>query len=400
MRERTAGEDRLLTGAVFILVLVGLVVVYDASFPRAGASQVTMQAAWAMLGLVAYAIGRRLPPVLLHRLAWVIGIGALLLMLAVLTPLGEQRGGATRWLLVARVGSRELLIQPAEMGKVALILVLARLLSHRNLIAPCPAIQERRWPVWAILVLLVAAGVVVVVQEDLGTALLFVGIGVTMLFTAGLPLRRVLLLVTLLAVVSGAFILQKSYRLQRVIAFTQPFEYLHTSGYQLAHSLMGIGTGGVWGIGLGLGRAKEFLPAADTDFVFATVAEETGILGSTAVIALLAFVSWRLFLIASRAQAMFPLLLAQGIAAMVALQSLLNLYVVTGSVPTTGIPLPFISYGGSSLVSLLFSIGLAQKVALNPMIERQREGSHARAIGGRGYRRASVSRREYRRGVA
>jgi cell division protein FtsW len=151
---------------------------------------------------------------------------------------------------------------------------------------------------------------------------------------------------------------------------------------------------------LGLGRAKEFLPAAETDFVFTTVAEETGMLGSTAIMVLLALISWRMFLIAHRAQAMFLLLLASGLGLMVALQSLLNLYVVTGAAPTTGVPLPFISYGGSSLVSLLFSIGLVQKVASNPMMERVKEASDARAAGGWGNRRSSVSRREYRRGVA
>ncbi|MCS6948996.1 MAG: FtsW/RodA/SpoVE family cell cycle protein [Armatimonadota bacterium] len=401
MSEASAARaDRLLDGAVLGLVLVGLVAVYDASFPRLGTEQMLKQLMWAGVGLLAYWVGRLLSPVFLYRWAWVFGIGSLGLMLAVLSPLGEERGGATRWLQLGQIGSHEILVQPAELGKVALVLLLARLLSHRNLIAACKPIQERRWPGWAIIVMLASAGIVVVAQEDLGTALLFVGIGLAMLYTAGLPLRRALLLTALLAVVGAFFVVQKTYRLQRVVAFTQPFEHMYGSGYQLAHSLMGIGTGGVWGTGLGLGRAKEFLPAAETDFVFATIAEETGILGGTLVIVLLAFVWWRVFLIASRTQAMFTLLLAQGIAVMIALQSLLNLYVVTGSVPTTGVPLPFISYGGSSLVSLLFSIGLVQKVASNPMVERIREVPHARVVGRRGYGRTSVSRREYRRGVA
>jgi cell division protein FtsW len=392
-------EDRLLTGAVLVLVIVGLIVVYDASFPTQGSSQVFKQAIWAGAGLLAYTVGRRLSLAFLYKAALPLFIVSLGLMVAVLTPLGVERNGALRWLKLGQIGSFELLLQPSEIGKVALIVLLASLLCAPNLIGSCEKTRKQNY-LWALFSILLAAGTVVKVQDDLGTALVFVGIGVGMLFAAGLPFRRVALLVALLAVAGIIFILQKEYRLQRVIAFTQPFAYINTTGYQLAHSLMGIGSGGVWGVGLGLGRAKEFLPAAETDFVFTTVAEETGILGSTAIMVLLALISWRMFLIAHRAQAMFLLLLASGLGLMVALQSLLNLYVVTGAVPTTGVPLPFISYGGSSLVSLLFSIGLVQKVASNPMMERVKEASYARAGGGRGNRRSSVSRREYRRGVA
>jgi len=392
-------EDRLLAWAVFALVIVGLIVVYDASFPKHGSAQLLKQSIWAGIGLLAYVVGRRVSLTFLHKAAVPVFILSLGLMMAVLTPLGVERNGALRWLKLGQIGAFEVLVQPSELGKVALIVLLASLLGAPNL---CGSLQKTRKQnyLWALLGILLAAGVVVKVQDDLGTALVFAGIGVAMLFAAGLPFRRVALLVAVLAVAAVIFIFEKEYRLQRVIAFRQPFAYINTSGYQVAHSLMGIGSGGIWGAGLGMGRAKEFLPAADTDFVFTTVAEETGIFGSTAMMVLLALVSWRVLLVAHRAQAMFLLLLAGGLGFMVALQSLLNLYVVTGAAPTTGVPLPFISYGGSSLVSLLFSIGLVQKVASNPMMERVKEASDARAAGGWGNRRSSVSRREYRRGVA
>ncbi len=392
-------DDKLLAGAVFLLVILGLIIIYDASFPKQGSSQLIRQSIWVVAGLLAYVAGRSLSPTFLYKGAWVFAAAALGLMLAVLTPLGVERNGALRWLKLGQIGSFEILIQPSELGKIALIVLLASLLCAPNLTGTCENTRRRNY-LWALFSTLVSAGVVVEIQEDLGTALVFVGIGVGMLFLAGVSFRRVALLVALLAIAGVFFIFQKEYRIQRVMAFTQPFAYMNTSGYQLAHSLMGIGTGGIWGAGLGLGRAKEFLPAAETDFVFATVAEETGVFGSTAIIVLLALVSWRIFVIAHKAQAMFLLLLASGLGLMIALQSLLNLYVVTGAVPTTGVPLPFISYGGSSLICILFSIGLAQKIASNPMAERVKEASHARIISGRGNRRTSVSRREYRRGVA
>ncbi len=395
-------DDKLLSWAVFVLVVVGLIVVYDASFPRSGFWQITKQSAWAMVGWLAYMAGRRLSLITLYRWAPALAIVTLILMLMTrYSPLGIERGGAHRWLRLAEIGRVEITIQPAEIGKVVLVILLARLLCHSNLVSACKSIQERLWH-WLLAIgsILVASGVVVVVQKDLGTALVFAGVGVVMLFIAGLPFRWVTTLVALLAIAGILFTFREEYRWQRVVAFTQPFAYIDTAGYQLAHSLMGIGTGGFWGTGPGQGRAKEFLPAAETDFVFATVAEETGVWGSTAIIALLALLLWRTFVIAHKTQAMFPLLLVSGTGAMIALQSLLNLYVVTGSVPTTGVPLPFISYGGSSLVSLLFSIGLVQKVASHPMAERVKGESHARAARGRGNGRTPVSRREYRRGVA
>lgn len=396
---RQVKDDRVLTGVVLLLVVIGLVVVYDASFPKQGSSQLIKQSIWAGAGLLAYVVGRRFPLLWLSQIAVPLAVFSLGLMLAVLTPLGVERNGALRWLKLGQIGSFEILVQPSEFGKIALIVFLASLLCAPNLVSSCENVRRRNY-LWALFITLASAGVVVVVQEDLGTALVFVGIGVGMLFAAGLPFRRVALLVALLAVAGVFFIFQKEYRIQRVVAFTQPFAYMNTTGYQLAHSLMGIGSGGIWGTGLGLGRAKEFLPAAETDFVFATVAEETGVFGSTVIMVLLALVSWRIFLVAHRAQAMFLLLLATGLGLMIALQSLLNLYVVTGAVPTTGVPLPFISYGGSSLVALLFSIGLVQKIASNPVMERVKEVSHARAAGRRGNGRSSVPRREYRRGVA
>lgn len=402
MSERAkTGEDRWLTWSVAALTMAGIVIIYDASFPKTGVWHLVKQSVWAAVGLLAYKLGKQSDLRVFHRLTFWLAAIAIVMMLAVRLPgIGEERGGAFRWIRLGQIGPVEITLQPAEFGKLALIFLLARLLSSSSLIGACSAVRERRWPVFVILAICTFTGIVVVVQEDLGSALIFLSIGIGMLFVGGMPMRRLLVLLALIGVAGCFFILQKEYRKQRIVSLTDPFAYMNTTGYQLAHSLMGIGTGGVWGAGFGLGRAKEFLPAADTDFVFTTIAEETGIWGSTIVVSLLAVVAWRILRIAQRTQAMYPMLLAGGVGIMVALQSLLNLYVATGAAPTTGVPLPFISYGGSSLVSVLFGIGLTQKIACSSMSERVTGESHARTSGGRRNWGASVSRREYRRGVA
>lgn len=401
MSERTQRkDDRLLALLTGTLAVTGILVIYDASFPTKSSLPALKQSASLVIGLIAYAVARRVHPRLLYALAPLLAAIVIPLMIAVRT-VGVERHGAHRWLKLGQFGSAEFFLQPAELGKVVLILLLARLLCSSSLRDACSAIRAQRWPVLAISVVFAMAGIVVVRQDDLGSAVVLVGIGLGMLFIAGLPMRRLVALVMLVAALGTWFTLQKDYRVQRVMAFQNPFATIDTSGYQLAHSLMGIGTGGVWGTGLGLGRAKEFLPAASTDFVFTTVAEETGLWGSTIIIVLLALVALRILQIAYKAQAMYLILLAGGIGIMIALQSLLNLCVVLGMAPTTGLPLPFISYGGSSLVTVLLSIGIVQQVARHPVIDRiGKEESHARSSSGGRNRWTPVPRREHRRGVA
>jgi len=398
---RTVQDDRALTWLVGVLVFVGVVAVYDTSLPRGALSEFVMQSLWALVGLAAYVVGRQVPSRVWYRLAPFLLAAALAGMLVAASgQAGKEVNGAQRWIQIVQVGSRSVTVQPAEIAKVALILFLARVLSAADLHGICADIRRRRYPLLALAATFAPALVAAELQKDLGTALIVLGIGVGMLFTAGLPLRRIALLVLTVAAVGAFFITREAYRMQRVTAFMDPFANIDSIGFQLAHSLMAIGTGGIWGTGLGLGRAKEFLPAADTDFVFTTVAEETGAVGSIIVIGLLALTTWRIFRIAHQAQAMYLMMLASGVGLMIGVQSLLNLYVVTGAVPTTGVPLPFISQGGSSLVTMLFSVGLVQRVALQPMIGRMKGDSDARASGGRWNRRTPVSRREYRRGVA
>lgn len=393
-------EDKLLAWLAIGLVLIGLMAVYDTALPKGAVSEFVMQSFWALVGLGAYVAGRYLPSRWLHAVSpWLLILSVVGMLMASSGHFGKEVNGAQRWIQVVQIGSRAVTVQPAEIAKVALVIYLARVLSSRNLRSVCTHIC-RRYPLWALAVIFLPAGIAAEMQRDLGTALVFLGIGIGMLFVAGLPLRRVMLLVLAVAAVGAVFIMREPFRMRRLSAFVNPFEYVDTSGFQLAHSLMGIGTGGFWGAGMGLGRAKEFLPAADTDFIFTTIAEETGAVGSIVVIGLLSLVTWRIFVIAQRAQAMYLILLACGIGLMIGVQSLLNLYVVTGAVPTTGVPLPFISQGGSYLVTVLFGIGLVQRVALEPMIERVKGETHARASSRGWNRRTPVSRREYRRGVA
>lgn len=400
MREtKQRKDDPVLIWLAAALMVIGVLVVYDASFPQAGFSRFMRQLVWMLVALGAYAVGKRLPLMLLYRGALTLALVSVILMLAVKFPgIGVELNGAYRWI---RIPSTPILLQPSELGKLALIVLLASLLSHPNLHAVSNIIRKRQVPWAAILSTLVMAVIVAEYQSDLGTAVVFMGIGFTILLIAGTSLRYLAVLCCVIAIAIGVFVWKEPYRLQRIMEFTNPFDNVAGADYQLAHSLMGISAGGVEGVGLGRGRAKGFLPAADTDFVFTTIAEETGILGSTLIIFLLAALSWRTFTIARKAQGMFLMLVTSGVGTMLATQSLLNLLVVTGVVPTTGLPLPLISYGGSSLVTVTFSIGLVQHIAQNPALSRTHEReSHARSNSWWWNRGTSVSRREYRRGVA
>ncbi len=397
---RKPRDDILLAWLVAVLVFTGLVAVYDTSLPKGAVSEFVMQSAWTVIGLMAYLVGRAVPSRWLSTASYGLFILSLVLMCLTISPrFGREINGADRWLFLFQIGSKSIMIQPAEIAKIMLILCLARLLSAPDLNGVCQQMRRKKYPVLALLAIFAPAVIAAQLQRDLGTAMIFLGVGVGMLFAGGLPLRRVMTVVLIVAVAGVVFVVKEPYRVQRVMAFRNPFATIDSTGYQLSHSLMGIGTGGIWGVGLGLGRAKEYLPAADTDFVFTTVAEETGTVGSLVVIGLMALVTWRIFVVAQRAQSMFLILVASGVGMLIALQSLLNLYVVTGMVPTTGVPLPFISQGGSSLVTMLFGVGMVQRVAIQPMLERKGE-SHARTSGGRGNGRTSVPRREHRRSVA
>jgi cell division protein FtsW len=287
-----------------------------------------------------------------HLQRWVpLGLVLTLILLGLLyvPTFTKEAGGAKRWLQVGRVS-----FQPAELCKLTLVLYLAHQLATQQL-----------WRGRVLRQYLPLAGVVGVLfsctllQPDFGTAVLLLGIAAIVLFIGGVPLRYLItsLLVTLpflyLALVEVGF------RWRRLLAFWDPWSVRLEAGFQIVQSLMAFGNGGFVGVGPGAGKQKLFfLPEAHTDFVFAVIGEEFGFIGCLTVLGLFGVLLWHGMTVAWRSQNFFARYLAAGITSMVVLQAVMNIAVVVGFLPTKGLPLPFISYGGSSLVVTLVSMGI------------------------------------------
>jgi cell division protein FtsW len=366
---RTPGRSRgagvatsgslVLVATVVVLNLVGLVMVLSASSVTAlhefGSSWhfFIRQAAWVTVGLLAFAVVMRID---YHRWRrWLVPLvgGTALLLIAVLA-VGIEVNGARRWL-----GNEWLSIQPSELAKLAIILFAADLLARRVDQMDRVAVTMR--PV--VVVLLVFAGLVLV-QPNLGTTLLLGGITVTVLFVAGTPLRSLLVLggagiaaVTTLALVAP-------YRRERMTTFLDPWADPENAGYQSIQSATAIANGGFFGRGLGEGRAKwEFLPEAHTDFIYSILAEELGLTGALLVLVL--FVTFAIFGVrtALRAPDRFGTLVATGITAWIVIQAAVNLGAALVVLPITGVPLPFVSFGGSALLVTMVATGVLVNIA-------------------------------------
>ncbi len=289
------------------------------------------------------------------------------LLVAVLVPhLGVTSGGSSRW-----IGVGQLTLQPSELMKLALAIFAADLLTRR-----VDRLAEPKMVIGPVLAVLGIAAVLILKQPDMGTALVLSCIALSVLFMGGVPMRpivKVLLLFAGLAVIVG---LADPYRRDRILSFLNPGAHQSGSGYQVWQSLIGLGSGHLFGLGLGGGRQKwGILPNAHTDFIFSVVGEELGLVGAVVVLALFFWLAWFGFRAATRAPDRFGSLLAVGITVWVTSQAVINVGAVIGVLPVTGIPLPFISYGGSSLVITMAAVGILVNIAAS---ERARRGSRGR----------------------
>jgi cell division protein FtsW len=305
---------------------------------------------------------------------------SLALLLLVFVPhLGVTSNGARRWL---KFGPLEM--QPAELAKVAVLLFMASWLERRR--DRLHSVEEGVLPFLALLALITG---LVMLERDLGTTLILAGIMLSQFLVAGSRKRHVLLLVAIIALAIAALIRMEPYRFHRIMAFLNPWADPLNSGFQSIQSILALGSGGIFGVGLGQSIQKyQWLPFAHTDFIFAIVGEETGLLGTTAVLALFALFTYRGYRIALRAPDLFGSLLACGITTWITAQAVINIAAVTVTLPTTGIPLPFISYGGSSLAISLLAVGILMNIA----VQGEKVGwiRHARVDLGRRYGWAPV----------
>ncbi len=354
--------DGLLLFAVLGLVVVGAVMVYSASAIPAGQSKrlgqdefyyLKRQLLAAGFGLALMVAAMKLGLGRLAALAYPLLLATFALLLLV-PVVGKTAGGAQRWIPLG-----PLQFQPAEAAKVGLVLYLARSLARKQG-------RIRMFSIGLLPHLLVTGALVLLClwQSDLGTGVILFLVLFAMLFAAGAKVSYLLLAGVAAAPIAWHLVKSTPYRYARVVAFLDPERYRSGPGFQLWESLLGTASGGFFGQGLGQGKGKLFyLPAAHTDFIAAVIAEEAGLLGVLLLVALYSLVVWRGLRAALDASEPFGCYAALGVTTLVGAQALVNLAVVFGLLPTKGLTLPFVSYGGSSLMTLLAATGVLLAVS-------------------------------------
>lgn len=339
--------------------------VYDASVAQAYKDYgdkylyVRQQSLWMVLGFLSLAAFTFFNHKLLKKISLpVLGISFLLLLTVFIRGLGVSAGGAHRWI---RIGVFSL--QPAEIIKLAVIIFLASLFEKdRSPAAFARTFQSKMFPFLSV-VFLVAA-VVGVLQRDLGSTIVFVLICLTMFIVAGGPLKYLWGLVPFSLMGFLIFALSSEYRKHRILAFLDPFSDPQGYSYHITQVLIALGTGGIFGLGVGQSRQKyEYIPEVTTDSIFAIVGEEFGFIGCLVLISLFSFLIYRGFKIAENAEDGFSKLLAFGIISWLGIQTVINLSAMVSLIPLTGVPLPFISYGGSALLINLIGIGILLNIS-------------------------------------
>ena len=353
--------DFLFLLVTLVLTIFGLVMVFSASYYSSISINGTpfyyliRDGMWIMVGLVLMAAGICIDYRVYKKIALAVIIVVVLCLIAVLF-IGVVRNGARRWL-----GVGGLTFMPGEWAKLGIILFTAWFLGERP--GRAGSFLFGILPVMAVTGL---CAILIIQQPNLSTAITIIGIAVAMLLVAGMNWLWVLVTGALGAggLVFILTFMQGSYWYQRITNFVNPFEDLYGEGYQVAQSLLALGSGGLTGVGLGNSVQKSlYLPEPQNDFILAIIGEELGFLGILFLILLYSVFIWRGISIAINAPDRFGMLLASGVVIMVALQVILNMAVVTASMPATGINLPFISYGGNGILIFLFSAGVLMNIS-------------------------------------
>jgi cell division protein FtsW len=358
---RRLAPDVWLFGVAIVLLAAGVVMVYSASaIVAADRFQdpyffLKKQLFWAVIGAGCLWMAIRLDYRRLEHLVLPLLIFAgVLLVLVLVSPFGQAINGTRRWIRLGPVS-----FQPAELAKLALVLYLAAFLAKKG-----EAIAEFRRGLLPPLAVAGVLAALVLAQPDLGTCLTLVTLTFTLLFLAGGRVRHLGLILLAPLPTLALAIWVAPYRVRRIIAFLDPWSDPRGSGFQIIQSWLALGNGGLFGQGIGASRQKLFyLPESHTDFIFAIVGEELGFVGATTIVALFAILIWRGLRIGLRAPDPFGGYLAIGITVLIATQTLVNLGVVTGLLPTKGLPLPFISFGGSALLVTLLSTGVLLNIS-------------------------------------
>ena len=364
-----AGVDYSLLVVVVFLLGFGLVMLYSSSYYSA--SLKFNDAAWYLkkqivataLGIVAMIFFTFFDYRWFKKFTWIIFIGSLLSVFLVLTPLGIEANGARRW-----VDLKVISIQPAEIVKIAVILCMAAILSYN--------VKKVNGLISILMVYtlaLIPAGMIFLITDNFSSALIVAAIGAIMLIVACKNNKGfIALIIILMAIAVVGLLLLGGFRATRIMVWLNPEQYSSKGGFQVLQGLYAIGSGGLFGKGLGQSVQKlGFVPEAQNDMIFTSICEELGLFGGIAVLLLFAFLIWRFMVIANNATDLYGSLVAVGVMAHIAVQVILNVAVVTNTIPNTGVTLPFISYGGTSVVFLLSEMGIVLSVARRTVKARE-----------------------------
>ncbi len=357
---RSAAYDIRLLFPVLFLVGVGIVMVYSASsalaLNRFGSDYYFLkkQAAFALMGTVTMVICRHFPYRYLRSLTYPLLFTAVASLAAIhISGLGYGAGGSMRWLRIVGIS-----FQPSEFARFALIVYLAYSMEKKGG-------QLKEFSVGFlphILVLVVFTGLLFL-QPDFGSVVIFTALTWIMLFVGGVRLRHLLSALIPLLPLAYLLMINAEYRLKRLLSFLDPWRYPTAEGYQVIHSMRAFGTGKVWGTGVGGGYQKLFyLPEPHTDFIFSVIGEELGLAGVVVILCLFALILWRGMNIARHAEDPFGCYLAMGLTVSITLQVCVNMGVALGLLPTKGLVLPFLSYGGSSLLMNMAAVGILMNI--------------------------------------
>jgi rod shape determining protein RodA len=355
MRLNLRRFDFVLLGTTLVLLVFGIAMVYSATLGVPTYEDYPLrQFIYALIGLVVLLLAAAFDYRLLTSFQWPVYV-VVLVILGAVAMVGQVRGGASGWFDAGII-----FIQPAEISKVLFAIVFAQYLASRH-----DRLGKPQWVLGAF-VLMALPAALIYMQPDLGNAIILLVIGAVMLFVAGLPWGYIIG-----AVVGGIVALPviyanlQNYMKQRIDIFLDPASDPDAS-FNIAQALISIGNGGLLGKGFAEGSQSQlhFLRVRYADFIYSVIAEELGFLGAVALIILLVIVLWRLITIADQARDQFGRLLVTGVIAMIMFQMIISIGMNLGLLPVTGITLPFISYGGSSLLTIMIGIGLAQSVAM------------------------------------
>ncbi|HLB11677.1 MAG TPA: putative lipid II flippase FtsW [Dehalococcoidia bacterium] len=349
--------DRLLLAAVGVLIMVGLQMVYSSSFGYAltaynDAGYLALrQALWALVGFALLLVFSRVDYHIWRDLSLIgMAISVLALIAVHLPMVGVSSYGATRWLRLGPLPP----IQPSEFIKLPMVIYVSAWLTGRG-----DKLRNFSAGLAPFVVLMGLVGGLIMLQPDLGTTVVILLTAGALFFIAGASLRHLLILVAIAAVAGLLLVLGAEYRSGRIESFLDPWKDPQGKGFHIIQSLVALGSGGFWGLGLGASRQKFFyVPGSHTDAIFAIIGEELGFIGVVGVMALFAFLLYRGFRLAFRAPDQFGVLLASGITFWFAFQVVIKIGGITRSIPFTGIPLPFLSYGGSALAISLAAVGI------------------------------------------